>query len=76
MIIKRLTAVAASLVLVGVAASAYGHGFVQDPPARNAFCGWITKPDQVLNGVAQFPVCGDASSRTYPASTRTPDTTS
>ena len=60
MIVHRLKAVAAGFVLVGVAANAYGHGFVQDPPARNAFCGWITKPDHVANGTAQFPVCGDA----------------
>jgi chitin-binding protein len=60
MIVHRLTAVAAGFALVTVAANAYGHGFVQDPLARNAFCGWITKPDHVVNGTAQFPVCGDA----------------
>jgi len=36
------------------------HGLIQDPPARNWFCGALTKPDQVINGTAQFPVCGDA----------------
>jgi len=36
------------------------HGLVQDPPARNWFCGAITKPDHVSNGVAQYPVCGNA----------------
>jgi chitin-binding protein len=36
------------------------HGLVQDPPARNWFCGALTKPDQVQNGVAQYPVCGNA----------------
>jgi chitin-binding protein len=40
--------------------SAWGHGLVMDPPARNWFCGAITKPDHVTNGTAQFPVCGDA----------------
>jgi chitin-binding protein len=36
------------------------HGLVQDPPARNWFCGAVTKPDHVANGVAQYPVCGNA----------------
>jgi hypothetical protein len=49
-----------ALLLLGVAGSAWGHGVVMDPPARNWFCGAITKPDEVQNGVAQFPVCGDA----------------
>jgi predicted carbohydrate-binding protein with CBM5 and CBM33 domain len=35
-----------------------------DPPARNAFCGYITKPDQVANGVAQYPICGQAFNAT------------
>jgi predicted carbohydrate-binding protein with CBM5 and CBM33 domain/uncharacterized protein (DUF2141 family) len=33
---------------------------MSDPPARNAFCGMITKPDQVASGTAQYPVCGEA----------------
>ena len=47
---------AAFLAWPGVSA----HGLVQDPPARNWFCGAVTKPDQVQNGVAQYPVCGEA----------------
>jgi len=43
-----------------LAQSATAHGLVQDPPARNWFCGALTKPDQVQNGVAQYPVCGNA----------------
>ncbi|HYJ41271.1 MAG TPA: lytic polysaccharide monooxygenase [Steroidobacteraceae bacterium] len=39
---------------------AFAHGLVQDPPARNWFCGAVTKPDHVQNGVAQYPVCGGA----------------
>jgi chitin-binding protein len=39
---------------------AFAHGLVQDPPARNWFCGALTKPDHVQNGVAQYPVCGGA----------------
>lgn len=40
--------------------SAFGHGLIQDPPSRNWICGAITKPDQVANGTAQYPVCGQA----------------
>lgn len=47
-------------MLLGLAGNTFGHGLIQDPPARNWFCGAITKPDQVANGVAQYPVCGDA----------------
>ena len=41
-------------------AACFAHGLVQDPPARNWFCGAVTKPDHVANGVAQYPVCGNA----------------
>jgi chitin-binding protein len=47
-------------VLAAFCEGAFGHGLVQDPPARNWFCGAITKPDHVQNGVAQYPVCGGA----------------
>jgi len=40
--------------------NASGHGLVENPPSRNWYCGAITKPDQVLNGNAQHPECGDA----------------
>lgn len=46
--------------LLATASGAFGHGLIQDPPSRNWFCGAITKPDQVQNGTAQYPVCGDA----------------
>lgn len=46
------------LLLLG--GSVHAHGLIQDPPARNWFCGAITKPDQVAQGTAQYPVCGDA----------------
>jgi predicted carbohydrate-binding protein with CBM5 and CBM33 domain len=39
---------------------ANGHGLVEDPPSRNWFCGGITKPHEVDNGVAQYPECGTA----------------
>ena len=56
----------ASLRVVGlwllglVATAVFAHGLVQDPPSRNWICGFITKPDHVQNGVAQYPVCGNA----------------
>jgi chitin-binding protein len=51
----------ATLGTLGVSAGpAWGHGLIQSPPSRNWFCGAITKPDEVSNGVAQFPVCGGA----------------
>ncbi|MEM1179800.1 MAG: lytic polysaccharide monooxygenase auxiliary activity family 9 protein, partial [Acidobacteriota bacterium] len=37
-----------------------GHGLMEDPPSRNWLCGAITKPDQVANGTAAYPICGDA----------------
>jgi len=40
--------------------TASGHGLVENPPARNWYCGAITKPDEVNNGSAQYPECGDA----------------
>ena len=60
MTLRTRAVLSAAALQFALAGAAYGHGFVQDPPARNAFCGWITKPDHVLNGTAQFPVCGDA----------------
>jgi len=52
---------AAGLCLLALfTADVSAHGLVQDPPARNWFCGAVTKPDQVQNGVAQYPVCGGA----------------
>ena len=52
-----------TLLLAGlllIMSGANGHGLIQDPPSRNWFCGAITKPDQVANGTAQYPVCGEA----------------
>lgn len=60
MIAKSLSVLAAGLFVLAMSGSAFGHGLMKDPASRNWFCGAITKPDQVANGVAQFPVCGDA----------------
>ena len=48
------------IFLVLAAESSSAHGLIQSPPSRNWFCGAITKPDQVRNGTAQYPICGDA----------------
>jgi len=54
------------LMLVGViglspmGGKALAHGLIQEPPSRNWYCGALTKPDQVNNGTAQYPVCGKA----------------
>jgi len=58
--ITRFEVVAVGLTIAALTGSALGHGLIQSPPSRNWFCGAITKPDQVANGVAEFPVCGDA----------------
>jgi chitin-binding protein len=58
---KISTSMAAGLgVLVLLVSAVFGHGLIRDPPARNWICGFITKPDHVQNGVAQYPVCGNA----------------
>lgn len=46
--------------LLAFSALSFGHGFVDSPGARNYFCGKVTKPDEVANGTAKYPVCGDA----------------
>src|ERR1700741_3016801 len=48
------------LGLLTLSSTVFAHGLVQEPAARNWFCGAITKPDHVSNGVAQYPVCGNA----------------
>ena len=42
-------------LLVAFAGDTFAHGLIQDPPARNWFCGAVTKPDHVQNGTAQYP---------------------
>ncbi len=48
------------LFMVGMSAPAWAHGLIEDPPSRNWYCGAITKPDEVVNNAAEYPVCGDA----------------
>ena len=46
--------------LLALSSMSFGHGFVDSPGARNYFCGAVTKPDEVLNGTAEYPECGAA----------------
>ena len=48
------------VALSPMAGTVMAHGLIQEPPARNWYCGALTKPDQVNNGTAQYPVCGKA----------------
>jgi chitin-binding protein len=59
-VVKAFTKAIAVLGLLTLSSGAFAHGLVQDPPARNWFCGAVTKPDHVANGTAQYPVCGQA----------------
>ncbi len=59
----RIGFIRAMMITLGLASlsgAVHAHGLVQDPPARNWYCGAVTKPDHVQNGVAQYPVCGNA----------------
>ncbi|ACE84760.1 lytic polysaccharide monooxygenase [Cellvibrio japonicus] len=47
-------------LLLAFSALSFGHGFVDSPGARNYFCGAVTKPDHVMNGVARYPECAGA----------------
>ena len=38
----------------------FAHGLMESPASRNWVCGAISKPDQVTNGTAQTPICGEA----------------
>ncbi len=49
-----------SLILASALNTAFAHGLMEDPPSRNWFCGVITKPDEVNNGTAEYPECGNA----------------
>jgi chitin-binding protein len=49
-----------SLLLMFCSASVLAHGLMESPASRNWFCGAVTKPDEVDNGVAKYPICGTA----------------
>lgn len=55
--IQNVLVILTLLVQCGVTLA---HGLIEDPPSRNWYCGAITKPDKVVNGVAEYPVCGEA----------------
>ena len=59
--LRHIPASLAAFALLFLAAlPVLGHGLMEQPASRNWFCGAITKPDQVSNGTAAYPVCGDA----------------
>jgi chitin-binding protein len=49
-----------ALALLGLSGDVFSHGLIQSPASRNWYCGAVTKPDQVANGVATYPFCRDA----------------
>lgn len=55
--IKHIVAAAVGLML---SATVFAHGLMESPASRNWICGAVTKPDQVTNGTAQTPICGEA----------------
>jgi chitin-binding protein len=50
----------AGLCILGSAIGAFAHGLVESPPSRNWICGAVTKPDEIGNGKAKYPVCAEA----------------
>lgn len=55
----RLKFLLASATLF-VAAQAHGDGLMESPPARNWYCGYITKPDHIATNTAKYPFCSAA----------------
>ena len=60
MMFSRSGMATACIISLASFGNAFGHGLVEDPPSRNWFCGYETKPDEVLFGNPVNPVCGDA----------------
>lgn len=54
--IAALCALASFSALPGARAD----GLMESPPARNWYCGFTTKPDEIQNNRAQFPACSTA----------------
>ena len=48
------------MLFFACAACPRADGLMEGPPARNWFCGFTTKPDQIATNTAQFPVCDAA----------------
>ena len=48
------------VALMVYSAFSIGHGYVDNPGARNYYCGAVTKPDQAQNGTGEYAVCADA----------------
>ncbi len=43
--------------VVTISQPVFARGVMEDPPARNWLCGVVTKPDEVLYGNPEFPIC-------------------
>ncbi len=48
------------IVCMAAATAAFGDGLMESPPARNWYCGYKTKPDEIINHNAQYPACSTA----------------
>jgi len=48
------------LAFLCAGAAAFADGLMESPPARNWYCGFTTKPDEIQNHRAQFPACSTA----------------
>lgn len=42
---------------INISQPVFAGGVIEDPPARNWLCGVVTKPDEVLYGNPEFPIC-------------------
>jgi chitin-binding protein len=43
-----------------LATLSFGDGLMESPPARNWYCGYLTKPDHFANNTAKYPFCAEA----------------
>lgn len=60
MSIRNLGNTLLCIALASFTGNSVGHGLIEKPASRNWYCGVITKPHEVTNGVAEHPECGDA----------------
>src|SRR3954465_11032439 len=48
------------LSMLGFPSAARADGLMESPPARNWYCGFTTKPDEITNHLAKYPACSTA----------------
>ena len=46
-----------AIVSTIISSNVFAHGYIEQPPSRNYFCGAVTKPDQILYGTPQYKEC-------------------